>query len=411
LNLNKHQIKSKGFTISVIVTMLGLLLPFNLSSIAVILMLVVWLFKDSFKEKYNNLKRNRKFLTLSSFYLIYVLGLFYSTDIARGFSILEKNLTLLILPLVFASIKSFNFHKEYKLISIFAFTNLLLGLLLMVFASVQFFKTGDDSFYYYDRLTEIIDFHPVYLAMYVLFSIVIIIYGYIHKLIKIRSVLFFLIIAFATFLLVLLSSKMILVISIFILSYFMYSEIKNRKTKIISIVIFLSLFAVTLFTFSVTKNRLQKAIDSEWSLISKDYYAYNDAFTGVTLRIITWKLALKHLWNDGNVIIGTAPADSQAFVDKVYAKYGMDAAGYTGYNLHNQYIEIFIKSGFLGLLFFLIWIVIFFKEAMNNKKVYLFFLIIFFAIALTESNLEVHRGIVFFALFNSLFFFSEPNKI
>jgi len=110
---------------------------------------------------------------------------------------------------------------------------------------------------------------------------------------------------------------------------------------------------------------------------------------------------------DENVIIGVSPGDSQDFVDKVYAKYGMDAAGYTGYNLHNQYVEIFIKSGIIGLIVFMVWIIIFFKEALNRKKMYFFFLLIFFTSALTESNLEVHRGIVFFALFNSLFFFCE----
>ncbi len=391
--------------------MLGLLLPFNYSSFMVILLVLVWLLKDGFKEKYRNLKQNRKFIFLSGFYFIYVLGLLYSEDFSRGVSILEKNLTILILPFVFASSSSLNLDKDYKLLSIFAFVNLFVGVLLVIFATVQFLNTGSTSWFYYDKLTEILNFHPIYLAMYVLFSIVILIYGYIHRYIQLRPIVFISIIACSVVFLILLSSKTVLAISMIILLYFILTEIKSRKGKLATLGAFLLIFMIAILSFSTTKNRIKEIVNSEWGLISKEHYAYNENFTGITLRIITWKIAIKHLWNDENIMIGVSPGDSQNFVDNVYAKYGMDAAGYTGYNLHNQYVEILIKSGIIGLLVFLSWIFILFKEAVNRKKLYFFFLLIFFTSALTESNLEVHRGIVFFALFNSLFFFSERDEV
>jgi len=90
----------------------------------------------------------------------------------------------------------------------------------------------------------------------------------------------------------------------------------------------------------------------------------------------------------------------------------MDDAGYLNFNLHNQYLEYFLKFGLIGLLYFLTILFLSFRKAIKEKnKLYFSFLLIFCLFSLTESNLEVQRGIVFFVLINAIFyFFPQPTE-
>jgi O-antigen ligase len=398
----------KLFYIAIAVAMVCLLLPHKISSISIIGLILIWIVKDNFHQKITYLKQNKKVLILISLYFLYIIGLTYTSNIKRGLSILEKNLVIIILPIVFASSKKINMLKKYYIFLTFAFANLLLGIFLIIIALFRFYSTQDDVSFYYTELTGVINIHPIYYAMYLLFSLVIIVYGYINKLYKIKALFLIGILILGILLLILLSSKMILATLLLFLMLFMSKMIKRKRTKLFSIAISLVLLILFIMSFSVTKNRILNSVGSEWSLISKEHFEYNESFTGITLRIITWKLAITHLFIEENPIIGVGPGDSQDFVDKVYAKHGMDEAGYLGFNIHNQFFEILIKLGVLGFLFFMYWIYIFFSQAYNsNNTLYLFFLILFFMVSITESNLEIHRGIVYFSLFNSLFFFSE----
>ena len=405
---NKENKLENLFHITIVISMVCLLFPHIVSSISIILLVLIWLVKDNFNQKLINLKKNQKVLIIIGLFFLYIIGLAYTSNIKRGFSILQKNLALLILPIIFASSKKINIYKKYTLFLTFAWANLLLGLFLIVFAVFKFYDTQEITNFYYKGLTDVIKFHPIYYAMYLLFSLVIIVYGYIKKLYKINILLLIPIVILNILLLILLSSKIILVLLLLFTVIFMLKIIKKSKTKIYSTLISLVLLIVFIMNFSVTKDRIYDSVNSEWSIISKKHFVYNEAFTGITLRIITWKLAIQHLFAEENFIIGVGSGDSQNFIDNVYTKHGMDDGGYLGYNAHNQYFEFLIKFGLFGFVFFMYWIYTFFSQASSsNNTLYLFFLLIFFTVSITESNLEVHRGIVYFSLFNSLFFFSE----
>jgi O-antigen ligase len=166
-----------------------------------------------------------------------------------------------------------------------------------------------------------------------------------------------------------------------------------------------------LLTFSKTKERIQESIFSKWELLSKDKFLYNDPFTGVTLRLITWKFVLLEM-KEKNCLIGTGSGDSQELIDNVYKKHKMDDAGYLGLNMHNQFLEFFVSFGLIGLLYFILILFVCFQKAIKqNDYLYIIFLFSFSFMSLTESNLQVHRGVVFFVLLNSLMYFSNYKKV
>jgi len=408
LNILSKNIVDKFFYASIVLGAIGLFLQFNISSFLIILLIVSWILKDGLNKKKTYLKQSKKLPIVVSLFFLYVFGLLYSSDFKNGLTILERNLTLLILPIVFASCKPLELKKHYYILLSFAVFNILLGIFLIIIAFFNYFDTINNQVFYYDQLTAVINFHPIYLAMYSLFSLVIIVYGYQKKYFHINKILLVLIVSFFTLLLVLLSSKSMLGLLILFWIIFVIKQNRSKKFKASLLVASTILTIIVLFNFNTTKNRILEITNSKWDIIGKEHFEYNEPFTGSTLRIITWKLVTSHLFLDTtNPIIGTSPADAQGFIDDVYSKHGMDDAGYTGYNMHNQFFEMLVKFGLLGLGIYMFWIVVFFRRAFKVNKLYLLFLIIFFTVSITESVFEVHRGIVFFALFNSLFFFSE----
>lgn len=399
-NLNKAQSILLGLSI------IGLLFPVGISSFLLIVFILFSLLKQIFYKK--PIKDfNKIALFFSGFFLFYVASLLYSNNLNIVFRLLERNVSWFILPLIF----SFGIHstkeERFKILIPFAIATQLFALFYLIIALFNFSQTGSFENFYYTELTSILDFHPVYFSLYLLFSISIFVYVYFEKQKTFPVSLLIGLFLFDILMLILLSSKTILFVSILI---FLITLIKNFKNHKWLLVLFgLSIFF--LLRFTTTKERFQESFFSKWELLSKDKFLYNDPFTGVTLRLITWKFVLLEMKNN-NYMIGTGSGDRQEFIDQVYKKYKMDDAGYLGLNMHNQFLEFLISFGLIGLLYFLIILFVCFQKAIKQKDyLYLIFLFSFSFMSLTESNLQVHRGVVFFVLLNSLMYFSNYKKV
>ncbi|MFG6685355.1 O-antigen ligase family protein [Mariniflexile sp. HNIBRBA6329] len=399
-DLNKTQI------VLLSISMVGLLLPINISSFLLIVFVVFSIIKQIFYHKTAK-SFNLIALLFSGFYLFYVASLFYSNNIHIAFRLLERNISWFILPVIFSLGIHSTKEERFKTLIPFAIATQLFALFFLVVALFNFLQTGKAENFYYTELTSILDFHPVYFSLYLLFSLSIFVYGYFEKQKNIPVSLMIGLFLFDILMLILLSSKNILFVSILI---FLITLIKNYKNQKWLLVLF-SLSILFLLRFTTTKERIQESLFSKWELLSKDKFLYNDPFTGATLRLITWKFVLLEMKNN-NYLIGTGSGDSQELIDDVYKKHKMDDAGYLGLNMHNQFLEFFVSFGVIGLLYFLIILFVCFKKAIKqNDYLYLIFLFSFSFMSLTESNLKLHRGIVFFVLLNSLMYFSKYKKV
>ena len=79
------------------------------------------------------------------------------------------------------------------------------------------------------------------------------------------------------------------------------------------------------------------------------------------------------------------------------------------YNSHNQYLQIALISGYIGLLLFLSILAYIFLKIKNSKRAVCIFLYIVFCFIL-ESLLERQNGIIITALFFNLFLFFPYKK-
>ncbi len=392
-----------------IIALVGLLLPLNLSSMALILFIISSFFTRVIARK--SIVPNKRQLLFAGFFLLYPLALLYSENMGYGLKLLERNMVWFLIPMVIPLGLNFERKVLFQAFQVFSIAVHLLVFGLVVIAAANYIEPKDPLVFYYDQLTDIINFHPVYLSLYLLFGMLILVDAWRKRVFRIPFYLGLLVILFDFVLLVLLSSKTVLISFLLVLLILVFRELKNKKQLWIALAgVFVLGLGIT--QFSETKNRINDSLFSSWELLDKETFLYNDPFTGITLRLITWKFVMKKFVQYENVWIGVGTGDATDYIDRVYIDRNMDEAGYLGFNLHNQYLEYFLKFGLIGLIYFLTILFLSFKKAIKDRNgLYFSFLIIFCMFSLTESNLEVQRGIVFFVLVNSLFyFFSEVNE-
>lgn len=391
---------------SLSLALIGLLFPIKFSSICVVifgLFSIIRLFK--IKKKFN-----KNLLLFSGFYFLYLIGLLFTENIKFSQGLLERNLTWLLAPFLIYFTISITKKERFNILFLFSVATFLFGVFYLFQGIYNYFLEGNSSVFYNTSLTSFTGFHPVYFSSYTLFSFIILLHGfkekYIKKSILKQSILW----SFTTLILILLSSKTILFVFL-IFSIFYIGKYLQTLKKLFLLPFFIIGFIILIFSFATTKDRINDSIFSKWELLQKDQFLYNDAFTGITLRLITWKFVAKKFFKEENVFLGTGTGDGQDFIDSVYKEHKMDTGGYLGFNMHNQYLEYLIKFGFIGLLFFITIVFLFLKKAIQNKDaLYLWFLIIFLSFSFTESTLEVHRGIVFFTLFNFFLYYNSYNS-
>ncbi len=85
------------------------------TSIPQIILAANWLFEGNFGVKWNQLKSNRLFWILISFFILHIVGMLYTNNTQRGLDDLRNKMPLFVLPLIFFSTKPLSV-KEFKLL-------------------------------------------------------------------------------------------------------------------------------------------------------------------------------------------------------------------------------------------------------------------------------------------------------
>ncbi|MFD2566648.1 O-antigen ligase family protein [Pseudotenacibaculum haliotis] len=394
---------------SLSLSLIGLLLPMKISTILVGVFLAISLFSALKKKNLKSISKENFFF--AGFFLLFPIALLYSSDVDYGLKVVERNVVWFLIPLLVPFSLQMTKKQLYRAFLAFAIAVHAAALLLIVVACWNFIKTNDPLVFYYDELITVLNFHPVYFSVYLLFSLLILFEGTLKKYIKLPLYVRALIVAFDVVVLVLLSSKIVLASFLLVLGILIFRSYRSKKsilTALLAIVVTLTV----VMQFSETRKRINDSLFSSWELLDKETFKYNDPFTGITLRLITWKFVMKKFIEKENVVLGLGTGDAKEFINNVYRERKMDDGGYINYNMHNQYLEYALKFGVLGLLYFFSILFLSFKKAIRTKNgLYFSFLLIFCIFSITESNLEVQRGIVFFVLINSVLYFFSDKKL
>jgi O-antigen ligase len=340
------------------------------------------------------------------FYLLLILlGLFYSSNLDIGIKIVLRNLTFLVIPASFALSYHRNFSLEKVLLS-FAISVFILLILAHISMSIELLREDDNfsllvSHYLRNNFVRhsVVNMHAPYIGMFSVFAFIIIIKSkLINKYLKLIMGAYLL---FCIYLLSAVMSIILLAIIIFVLAVkiFLKQKLINR-IKIFSVVLF------SILTFFLIVERVD--ITNSSSVVMRiDKLIKNG---GDSDRAENWKSILRLPIN--SFLIGVGTGDELEEIQKVRNHKGWAWAYRNNANMHNQYLEVLLRNGIIGLSVFLLILINLFRrlKKYNDFRYLSFFLLIIISF-MTESMLERQWGVVYFTFFSSVFIFAYEEKM
>ncbi len=391
--------------------MLLILLPYHYryASITIVIMSFGWLlylFCDN--ESGRTWIRITTFL-LPAIFLLYILSAFYSSDLEKSLFLLEKSLSFIIFPVIFLSISPYFPDKYYFVVKQIFIGSVLVAILFCWSATAYDMYEDGASFkhlfhfkYSYRNLHKYLTISGIHFALFIITGIIFCLDNLLSRtIIKPLNPNILLTLVFTMFLLHL-GSRMSLVILIFV--FILFFTIKFYQTKSIKIII-VFIMLLTIIVISAVNMPYLKIRILEYGLSFDD-----KKITLIEKRIPRWNAALDVIRE--NWIIGVGSGDTQEELLKAYDTYSLEDAKAGKLNAHNQYIQMALMSGVVGLLIFVLvlgWQV--YLSIKYKSFTWLAFILCVIMASMTESLLHRQKSIILFSLFTCMFIkFYEREK-
>ncbi len=329
------------------------------------------------------------------FMAYFAASLFWSEHLEDGFAQVQTKSTILLAPLILGASQRFISQKAFKNWQFcFVAGSVLVMLLAFIIAANKAWLAGSwymitpsgeagSHFLKYKMLAAPF-MHPGYLATFVGVALLLVIAQLFRARGK-RKLGWIMALIFLCFSIFMLNGRMnvlalIIVLAVGALVY----AIQAGATRWLLIPFFaLILLAVVFLRGSeVTKARYLQIPDFNYD-ISADAESFNSA----TYRLAEWSCALDVIKD--KTIFGVGVGDNRLALQESYRRNKFYVGLENKFNAHNQYLEISIATGLVGLFFFLIWILNYFKIALQSRDyVFLATWAFFLLCMLTESMLE-----------------------
>lgn len=372
--------------------------PNSIKGLPVILLFVASLF--FFDKRSINW---RGLLLNSSLFLIYLISLIQAQDYSLSLRKLETSLSILVIPLTFfVLLNSFNFSIKIKEIFIktFIISSSLFSLCSIVFICitepVKYYLWRTDK--YRNIITEMpfLGQHPIYASIFLSLAVFFFFYLLKKQYFKaiIGRVLFIILTLINLLVIIILSSKAVIITIFSILFFFFVQAQKKRLNVFVTIITFLFI-AIALFAYN---HRMGE-------LVSPDTYQKFNPELSTSIRMEIYGCSYGII--KSRPIIGYGVGGAQRQLSLCYASKS-NMLLFNKFNTHNQYLDITIKTGLIGLLVFGIFLASSLASSIRNKNQLLTVIVIFYSMLfLTENILSRQSGVILF--FFLICFFKNAN--
>lgn len=353
-------------------------------------------------------------------FLLQLIALFYTINIQEGWNNVRVKTGLLITPLAILLFSGLGITTRKKLLSHYCLLLVAASLYCLFISFLTFQETNNASPFFYHELASPINQHAVYFSVLILIGIIVLTESIIKKDFRFtRLVHIGLLIYFSGFLF-LLSSKLVIAFYIIYLVYhFLNLLIKNKLTRA-TIAGSFALSAIIISLLFVTRNpvseRFNDVLKGDIEIITQENFTEGDYFNGLQFRLLQWRFVAEILTENKRWWPGVSPGDAQTLLNKKYLSKNMYAGdpvrkdgGYLLYNTHNQFLEILLQNGVIGLCV-LLWICFSLLKMMLEKRnrATSFIILLLIAWLFSESVFETQYGIVIFTFF-PLFMYTDEN--
>ena len=346
----------------------------NISMICLTLILFAKLNKEKFK----------KIITQNTLILLFVFLFWivaysgFNNSFFADFSETRKIAQTLLLLILFSQVSD-----KRILISMFIFGTFLSGLITSIniitfyLNSFEFLLTGADT-------NELFITQRLYLGFFIVISLILSLERFYNSSNKNHKAAYlFLIFSFLIFLILISSRSAILIAFMVLITSFIYNSKSIKRT--IVLISTISVFLIMIFNNKTLSKRFLYADDSVRQSFMEKIKTHEP-------RYDIWKFSAQIFEEQGSYMLGLGTYKTQELLIDKYKimpiKKRSDWFIKRNFNTHNQYLDITLSYGFIGLMIFMVFI----KEIIfsSYKNIYSFNLIISLILFLFIENL-FHR--------------------
>jgi O-antigen ligase len=251
------------------------------------------------------------------------------------------------------------------------------------------------NFFYSSLLT--IDHHPSYIAMYVMLSAFICFESWFDNTLKTNKRLMWLILGFLLLISqYFLSSRSGIFISLLLVPVYFIYKFKNIGKFKLAWLVFIIIIIVLMPL--ILKNQRVDYLYGKVFNKQEGYERKNDP------RFKIWESALNI--SRKNLFLGVGIGDVRAELTSEYQRMGEDQMALEKFNAHNQFIEVLLDNGIVGLaIFTAIFGMMIYIAIADKNLLYGVFIIMMLIFFMFESVLYRLAGVTFFPLFAFLLFY------
>ena len=377
-------------------------------------LVVVWVVIFSFHKLLSRswlYEFNPQLVLLTLLFVIYILGILWSSNKSSGFFAVERKASCIAFPIIIAGCNHYFKTNQLKILLSFivgCFVSSIICLLMAFYESISFgldgliFNAIDPKFALWDFGGSHFKFinlslflHPTYFSAYLLFAFVTCVELLRNDLIansKLKKFLYVSVPLFLTMIYLLSSKAMIICTVAIIIGYAVfYTNNQHNRSKKISIIVFSGLVALIGF-----QNPRFKTVCE--LIANPDIVKGNEGDGTIISRIHIWKSGIQIIRS--NFVFGVGPGDTNNELVKVYKFHHYKDPLRLHSDAHNQFLETFIDLGLVGFLILVTILTLsFFKSVSTKNTLLCIFLFICTFGFLFESMLNVREGVVFFCFF------------
>jgi O-antigen ligase len=363
------------------------------------------------KEAIRNI-RWTVFLLPCSIYLLTVLGTAYTRFYDEAFYEWERQLAMILFPLIIAY-NAFDF-KKYRFQIILALAlSCSLAILYLYYTAFSIISYNQmpvasvfSNAFINHHFSAAIDMHATYFSMYIALGAAGMIYGCIHTAQnKYRWLFGFLLLILLAGLLQL-SSRAVLIAFALIVNLVVPLTLLNGKKRFQFITLSIILSMIVFYGITRMDDMKTRMITDLRDDLSESGLNVNL----VEPRFRRWQSAWEIIKQ--SPVYGHGSGSEVAMLKEVYYRDKLYHSYLHELNAHNQYLSMLLKTGLPGLMILLYLFFSGFRYAFRSRDILLAsFLIIISAVSFSENVMDANKGIFFFACFFSLLWFSPQKEI
>jgi O-antigen ligase len=346
-------------------------------------------------------------LILSSVFFVNLIGTIYSPDKKEAFNDLERQLALLLFPILIpASGINLALYRN-ALLKVFGVTCVIAIIYLFIYAlRVILYNHLPFSYLFSTFLTNHnfsapIGMHATYMSMYVSLSLISFIFFFLNEKGRNRKILYGMCILILMAGLIQLASRSVFLATLFTLvflfPFFIRRGINRMKFVMITLpVIFAALIGIYRINWLRQRYIVELKNDLTQASINNDI---------LEPRIARWRIAWK-LYQQAPLIGYGSGAEKKLLMEE-YFRQRLYNSYLNKLNAHNQYLSMMLKTGILGLLIFLCALTYGCLKAWQNRDIlFAGFMMLIAFVSFSENILDVNKTIFFYSFFFSFFIYS-----